>query len=271
MKITLMRTLLGTFGLLLLTCNVAYAQTTIRMEAEDMTLDTYRVEARDFPSNGALINLKGPGTNGSATAPFLGATGEYDISVIYHDESDGLAQLRFSLNGEILDSWMLDTKGFDAQAQIVNRRTRRIGAGIAVTSGDEIRIEGVQHNWDHANVDYIEFVVAGQSGPATLPTEIVGFYSARQGLIKIQPGEYGGTTSWCDQGDIAISGGLVTRVLNPQSGTNSPDFYFRMIGFGKLIDAETGLEGWSVSGVNESPAPLIADVRVAAICADRDF
>ena len=271
MKTTLKRTLLTIGGLLLVSSSAAHAQTIIRMEAEDMTLDTYRVEVLDFASDGALINLTGPGIAGSATAPFPGARGDYDLSVIYHDESDGLAQLSLTIDGEMLDSWMLDIRGFDAQPQVVNRRTRLIGTGISVTGGDVVRIGGVQGNWDHANVDYIEFVVSGQSGPNTLPTEIVGFYTASQARIEIQPGEYGGTTSWCDQGDIAISGGLVTRVLNPQSGTNSPDFYFRMISFSKLIDGGTGLEGWSISGVNESLAPLIADVRVSATCADRDF
>ena len=271
MNTTLKRILLGISGVLVFAWGNAPAQTSFRIEAEDMTLETYRVEVRDFASDGALINLKGPGIAGSATAPFPGATGEYDISVIYHDESDGLAQLSLAIDGEMLDSWMLDTRGFDAQAQVVNRRTRLIGTGISVAGGDVVRIEGVQGNWDHANVDYIEFVISGQSGPNTLPTKIVGFYTARQARLELQPGEFGATTSWCDQGDIAISGGLLTRPKNPQSGTNSPDFNFRMTDFSKIIDGLTGIEGWSIGGVNESPAPLVATVGVSATCADREF
>ena len=47
--------------------------TTVRLEAENMQLDTYRFESLDFTSNCALINLKGPGLTGSATT--LSTTG----------------------------------------------------------------------------------------------------------------------------------------------------------------------------------------------------
>lgn len=57
MKTTLKQTLLTIGGLLLVSSSTAHAQTIIRMEAEDMTLDTYRVEVLDFASDGALINL----------------------------------------------------------------------------------------------------------------------------------------------------------------------------------------------------------------------
>jgi hypothetical protein len=174
MKTTLKRTLLGISGLLLIACGTAEAQTTIRMEAEDMTLDTYKVETLSFASNGALINLKGPGVVGSATASFPGETGTYDVTVVYHDENDGVAQLSVSIAGNTVDSWSLDASiSGGQQPEEFNRFTREIATGWTISNGDEIRIDGLQGNWDHANVDYIEFVGSGPGPAPSIPTVTV--------------------------------------------------------------------------------------------------
>ena len=132
--------------------------TPIRIEAEDMKSDTYRTESLNFASNGALINLKGPGLNGSATTAFPGSSGQYDVFVVYHDENDGVAMLTVSIAGVSLASWTLDQLiPHGQQPEVFNRFTRQIASGHTVSNGDEIRIDGLQGNWDHANVDYIEF------------------------------------------------------------------------------------------------------------------
>jgi hypothetical protein len=133
-------------------------QTAVQIEAEDMQLDTYKAEALDFASDGALINLKGPGLNGSAIATFPGSSGKYDITVVYHDENDGVAQLTVSIAGVSVDSWLLDFRSTEEQPNPANRRVREIATDHAVNNGDEIRIDGLQGNWDHANIDYIKFV-----------------------------------------------------------------------------------------------------------------
>jgi hypothetical protein len=133
----------------------------IRMEAEAMQLVTFKIEALDFASGGALINLKGPGRDGSAEAPFAGASGQYDVRVVYHDENDGVALLSVSIAGDSIDSWALDRKiPGGQQPEEFNRFTREaaVATSFTVNSGDMIRIDGLQGNWDHANVDYVEFV-----------------------------------------------------------------------------------------------------------------
>ena len=130
-----------------------------RIEAEDMRLDGYRIETLDFASGGALINLKGPAVNGNATAQFSGVSGEYDVIVVYHDENDGVAQLTVSIAGVSVDSWALDKRIPDGQQpEEFNRFSRQVATGYTVNNGDEIRIDGLQGNWDNANVDYVEFV-----------------------------------------------------------------------------------------------------------------
>jgi hypothetical protein len=123
-----------------------------------MQLVTYRIEAPDFASGGMLINLKGPGVDGSAQAPFPGVSGQYDVLVVYHDENDGVAELRVSIAGLPIDTWRLDRRiAGGQQPNEENRFTRQVANGITVDNGDEIRIDGLQGNWDHANVDYVEF------------------------------------------------------------------------------------------------------------------
>lgn len=155
------RTVLWIGGMLLMAWGCAHSQTTIRVEAEDMQLDVMRIESRSFASNGALINLKGYGYGGGATAKFPGANGQYDVIVVYHDENDGLAQLTVSIAGMSVDSWVLEQRvPRGAQPRDYNRFTRQIATDLTVNSLDEIHIGGLQGHWDHANVDYIEFVVA---------------------------------------------------------------------------------------------------------------
>ena len=100
------------------------------------------------------------------------------------------------------------------------------------------------------------------------PGAIIGFYSAAQDSKLVQPGAADSVRSTCDPGDYAVSGSVVTQVIGASSGINAPDFYFRVNGVGLVIDGVTGEQSWVLSGVNESPAPLIADIRVSARCAD---
>ena len=104
--------------------------------------------------------------------------------------------------------------------------------------------------------------------PDLLPNQIEGFYSAVQDRKLVQPGDFDSVGSTCDRGDQAISGGIVIRVIGATNGTNAPDFYFRIISVGLVIAGDTGDQSWFLQGVNESPSPLVADIRVSAICAD---
>jgi len=170
-------------GALLLACGTAQPQTTIRIEAEDMQLDVMQVEAASFASNSALINLKGPGFVGSASIPFPGPNGNYDIVVVYHDENDGAAQLSVSIDSVTVDSWTLDQPIPDGKhATEANRLTRQVATGYTVNQGVVIKIDALQGNWDHANIDYIEFVGVGN------PPTVVDF---SKGEITIEePGYY---------------------------------------------------------------------------------
>lgn len=69
----------------------------VRIEAENMSLSTYRVEGgASFASNNAMISfLDGAtGESGTATASFSGAATHYDVVVAYFDENDGCRRCR---------------------------------------------------------------------------------------------------------------------------------------------------------------------------------
>ncbi len=124
-----------------------------------------------------------------------------------------------------------------------------------------IRTGNKQHQFDTFDVTVLPDATRKFS-------QIIGYYTATQDSTVLQPGEFGGVRSICDPGDYAVSGSIVTRVVNASHGTNSPAFNFRLISSGLVIDGATGEQSWVLQGVNESPAPLGADIRVAARCAD---
>lgn len=130
----------------------------VRIEAEDMALTTYRLEDLRSASNGSVINLKGPGSSGSAESAFPGPSGNYDVFVAYHDESDGEAELTLALSGVDVETWALDELTGERQPTESNFRLRQIATGRRVDQNAAIELRGTQGRWDNANVDYIEFV-----------------------------------------------------------------------------------------------------------------
>ena len=149
--------------------------TSLRVEAEDMTSSPasggYRTENLATASGGVVMNLKGGTSNGhtaTLSAAFSGATGTYDIELGYHDEQDGDSTLTVDIDGQQIDSIVLDLPGLGTQPSATNFRTWQVGSGVSISNGDLIEITGVQETWDHANVDYIEFVSVGPPNQAPM-------------------------------------------------------------------------------------------------------
>jgi Ca2+-binding RTX toxin-like protein len=117
----------------------------IYIEAEQFSLNNYQVEyTPDY------IVLTGSGVTGTANLTFGGATGAYKILVGYRDEADGAARLSVKLNGNLVDSWILDqSNGYN---------TRTVADGIYVTQGSLIQLEGIQDAGEFARVDYVGFI-----------------------------------------------------------------------------------------------------------------
>lgn len=132
----------------------------IKIEAESMVLNTYRIEANSFASGGQLLSLKNSGINeiGIAAYTFTGASGKYDVVLGYYDENDGTAQFSVSQDGIVLDSWLLnqDLGSADAVPQTFVRRT--VASGIQITPGSVFQVMGSEELYEKARFDYIEFI-----------------------------------------------------------------------------------------------------------------
>ncbi|NER29538.1 MAG: hypothetical protein F6J89_18410 [Symploca sp. SIO1C4] len=137
----------------------------IVVEAEDMTLDTYRIESRpeEVASGGEVISLLQPGypddkpLTGTASTEFTGPTGVYDLSVAYFDEIDGYGRLEVFVNDILVDFWFLGDIVLDAEEPNLNNgRTRTIN-GLLLSEGATIKIQGFVENEEYARVDYIGF------------------------------------------------------------------------------------------------------------------
>ncbi|ERT07318.1 G8 domain protein [Lyngbya aestuarii BL J] len=132
----------------------------IRIEAEDMELDTYRLESSEVASNDSLIRLPGGSQNdtGKAVTRFEGPSGKYDVVVGYFDENDGKAQLEVNLDGVSLESWTLDQKLGSNYISENNFLTRTVAEGISIEPGEVVEITGTKQAGEFARVDYLEFV-----------------------------------------------------------------------------------------------------------------
>lgn len=132
----------------------------IRVEAESMTLRTYRVESNSSASGGQVISLAGGGRRetGEGTFQFTGSSGNYNLVIGYYDENDGVAQLRVRQNGTTLDSWSLGQNLGSSSPDATTFTTRTVATNLSVNQGDTFTIRGRENGFEHARVDYVELV-----------------------------------------------------------------------------------------------------------------
>jgi alpha-glucuronidase len=129
-----------------------------RIEAESMQLQGYvpfEVVPRETASGGKAIECAPPAQKCSATFPFDGAAGKYEVDVEYFDQNNGKSKFRVLVGERIVDEWVADDH-LPATKPGGDSSTRRRIPGVALRSGDNIRIEGVPDGEEHAALDYIE-------------------------------------------------------------------------------------------------------------------
>ena len=144
----------------------------LRIEAEDMVLDGYRLEEVAFASNQVVASFWGEskGETGSATVEFSGAAGEYDIVLGYFDEEGGGATLDPLLNQQSLGKVKLDQKLGGNRPTADNLVRRTVRERVSLQSGDRFTVVGQEDANEHARLDYVEFVrVEGANKPKVTP------------------------------------------------------------------------------------------------------
>lgn len=120
-------------------------------EAEDMLLDGYAVETNSAASGGLLAVLQGGA--GSVSEVLAGlASGYYDLTVAYFDETDGEAAFRIYLNDLLIDSWLADRMLGSAEPLGVNRMERTVKK-VYLRAGDTLEISAIADGGESAGID----------------------------------------------------------------------------------------------------------------------
>jgi len=93
--------------------------TPIRIEAEDMTLTTYRTESAASPP---AETHQSPPQQAPWAAPQLRLLGgsSYNVVLGYYDENDGVSHLKVSVGDVRLDKWSLNQNLGSAKASPEN-------------------------------------------------------------------------------------------------------------------------------------------------------
>ena len=91
----------------------------------------------------------------------------------YFDQNNGVSHFYLSVANQIVDEWTaadhLPTRKIDASSS-----TRRVISGIALRTGDEIRIEGIPEGGETAALDYVEVLPNEGAGRSEAQFQISG-------------------------------------------------------------------------------------------------
>lgn len=137
--------------------------TPIRIEAEDMTLTTYRTESGSSASGRKLISLRNAaGPMGTASTVFAGEEGRYDVVIGYYDENDGVSQLQVSVGDVRMDKWNLNQNLGRGRASPQSLVRSTLATGVTLNQGTVIKIQGTANQAEWSRVDYIEFIPVGE-------------------------------------------------------------------------------------------------------------
>jgi alpha-glucuronidase len=127
-----------------------------RIEAESMQLDGYAVKdvmPWEGASGGKAIECGA--SQCSAVLRYTGAPGWHTIRVEYFDQNDGVSHFRLKVSAQTVDEWIANDR-LPARKSDGGSSKRRTVVGVALRTGDEIRIEGVPDGAEKAALDYIE-------------------------------------------------------------------------------------------------------------------
>jgi parallel beta-helix repeat protein len=132
----------------------------IRLEAENLTLKTFRKENVAIASNGTVASLVGYGTseNGTLTTNIAVPTGKYNIVLSYFDENDGIGSLAVQLNRTTLASWKMNLNLKQGWLSNQNQVRRVVAQGVTLRSGDQLIVRGAENGGEYVRVDYIDLI-----------------------------------------------------------------------------------------------------------------
>lgn len=132
-----------------------------RTEAETLTIGSgFQVRNNPHPSTGQYLEAIAPSSQ--AGGVFAGASGYYDLTLGYFDETDGVSFMEILVNGSVVSSFQWkSTTG--SQIVTAAAKAEHVVTGIALAPGDVIELRGMADGGEPLRTDYLD-ISAGQ-GP----------------------------------------------------------------------------------------------------------
>ncbi len=255
----------------------------LRYEAEELTLDGYKVETvkNSGASGGKHISLKGNTQNkGSATGTFEGETGTYQVKVGYFDENDGQSKAKVTV-GEESTSFTFDKDLPDGWAKPASKTSRIAIESVQLESGDTFKIEGISNKGEFARFDYIEFSPKPTSA-ATPQTPMEAAGSREQevggeedtvisGIVNLSKVDFDGDGTTDERVSL-----ILDDINSTASYSNSAGFYQVLDSDGTVVDPVTnqqikpGEQGYETAALNQSIPELEFDKNDRSLTAEVD-
>jgi alpha-glucuronidase len=129
-----------------------------RIEAEGMKLSGYSpkpVTPWEDASGGIAVVCPEPRATCTAGLIYNGPATLADLVVQYFDLNSGTSRFKIFLNDQQIDEWLADAY-FPSTIPNGDTSCRRAVAGVTLTHGDTVRIEGARGDSDSAALDYVE-------------------------------------------------------------------------------------------------------------------
>jgi alpha-glucuronidase len=128
-----------------------------RIEAESMQLQGYStvgVVPWENASGGKAIECE-QSLGCTASFRFTRDAGWYEMDVVYFDQNNGESTFRVLVGDQVVAEWVANDT-LPATKIGGDSSTRRRIRGLALRTGDEIRIVGIPDREEHAPLDYVE-------------------------------------------------------------------------------------------------------------------
>ena len=131
-----------------------------RIEAEAMQLGGYKpVDVVPWENASGGKGVECLVTKGcTALFKFDRAAGWYTLNVQYFDQDNGQSKFHIYVGDQQVDGWIADEQLPRANKMGGDSSIRHVIKGLALRSGDEIRIEGLPDGQEPAPLDYVEII-----------------------------------------------------------------------------------------------------------------
>ena len=140
------------------------------IEAESIISSGFVVENQGVASNGQVASLFNSGaSSGELAYSFVHAAAVYDLSVIAHDESDGVSTVEVLVNGSVAQTFKLNGS-YPADSVSDTNRVSLDVTGLNLSPNDTVAVRAQQGGGEWVRIDKLVFTPVGEIAPSAPPT-----------------------------------------------------------------------------------------------------